>query len=86
MPLKQCTKNGKSGWKFGDSGTCYTGPEAKEKARKQGVAIKISQKKANGTPYKEWTLEELGEHIRDRSLGMGDQIRIALEINNRKQQ
>jgi len=45
MPLKQCQNNGKSGWKYGDSGKCFTGPSAREKARKQGVAIKISQQK-----------------------------------------
>jgi len=43
MPLKKCTKNGKSGWKWGDSGACYTGPGARKKAIKQGRAIKVSQ-------------------------------------------
>lgn len=38
----KCGK-GKKGWKFGKSGKCYTGKDAKEKAKKQGVAIKISQ-------------------------------------------
>lgn len=31
--------NGKSGWKYGDSGKCYTGPDAKKNATKQGLAI-----------------------------------------------
>jgi hypothetical protein len=44
MPVKKCTKNGKPGFKAGDSGTCYTGPGAKEKATKQLQAIKTSQK------------------------------------------
>lgn len=39
MPLKQCSSDGKSGWKWGDQGHCYTGPGAKKKAIKQGVAI-----------------------------------------------
>ena len=39
MPLKRCTKDGKSGWKYGDEGACYTGPDAKKKAIKQGLAI-----------------------------------------------
>lgn len=43
MPIMRCQKDGKSGYKFGPSGTCFTGPGAKEKARKQGAAIKISQ-------------------------------------------
>ena len=48
MPVKNCNKKGKPGYKWGDSGTCYTytpGNEkskkaAKAKAHKQGAAIK----------------------------------------------
>lgn len=43
MPLKRCTKDGKSGWKWGDAGTCYTGPNAKEQAMKQGRAVEASK-------------------------------------------
>ena len=43
MPVKRCTKDGVSGWKYGDSGHCYTGPGAKSKAAKQGQAIEISR-------------------------------------------
>ena len=39
MPLKRCQANGKSGWKWGNKGKCYTGPGAKKKAIKQGVAM-----------------------------------------------
>jgi hypothetical protein len=39
MPAKKCSKDGKSGWKWGDKGTCYTGPGAKKKALKQGYTI-----------------------------------------------
>lgn len=39
MPLKRCTNNGVSGWKYGDSGHCYTGPDAKKKAIKQGIVM-----------------------------------------------
>lgn len=42
MPLQQCTSNGKSGWKYGESGKCYTGPNAKKKAAKQAAAIHAS--------------------------------------------
>lgn len=38
MPVKRCTKGGKSGWKWGNSGTCYVGKGAKAKAEKQGRA------------------------------------------------
>lgn len=43
MPIKKCQSNSKKGFKYGDSGKCYTGPNAKEMAVKQAVAIKISQ-------------------------------------------
>jgi hypothetical protein len=43
MPCKPCKRKGKSGWKWGDSGYCYTGSGAKAKALKQGRAIKASQ-------------------------------------------
>jgi len=47
MPLMKCKKDDKPGWKYGDSGACYTyttGNEkseaaAKLKAIKQGIAI-----------------------------------------------
>lgn len=45
MPIKRCTKNGKSGWKYGDSGKCYTGKGAKARAKRQMRAIKASQKR-----------------------------------------
>ena len=38
MPLIKCSLNGKSGWKYGNAGHCYTGPGAKKKAVKQGLA------------------------------------------------
>lgn len=50
MPLMKCRKDDKPGWKYGDSGVCYTykaGNEkseaaAKLKAIKQGIAISRS--------------------------------------------
>jgi hypothetical protein len=39
MPVKKCTIDGVDGYKWGDQGKCYTGPDAKEKASKQGIAI-----------------------------------------------
>ncbi len=35
IPLMKCEKDG---WKYGDSGKCYHGPDAKKKAVKQGLA------------------------------------------------
>lgn len=39
MPLKKCQIEGKSGWKWGDEGKCYLGPEGKKRAIAQGIAI-----------------------------------------------
>lgn len=38
MPIKDCKVDGKSGKKWGDSGKCYTGPDAEKKAQKQAQA------------------------------------------------
>ena len=43
MPLQRCEDGGK-GWRWGDKGKCYTGPGAKKKAIKQGVAIEGPKK------------------------------------------
>ena len=46
MPIKRCSSDGKSGYKWGDSGHCYTGKDGREKARKQGISIEVSKQKA----------------------------------------
>ena len=48
LPVMKCQKNGKPGWKWGKNGFCYTGPGAKEKAARQGRAVKVSQEKKEG--------------------------------------
>lgn len=58
MPVKECQEEGKPGFKYGDSGKCYTyteGDEASKKAAQrkahiQGYAIEMSQKQAGKTP------------------------------------
>ncbi len=45
MPVKKCTSRGKSGFKWGDSGVCYTGSDAKVKAERQGRAIEASKRR-----------------------------------------
>ena len=67
MPLKRCQRDGKDGWKYGDSGRCYTGPDAKEKARKQGVAIKISQQQAK-SDLKDYFDERLNNEASNNDL------------------
>jgi len=39
MPLQRCTKNGQSGWKWGQQGKCYIGKNSKQKAIAQAIAI-----------------------------------------------
>lgn len=38
MPLEKCSANGTSGFRWGQQGKCYTGPGAKKKAIRQGLA------------------------------------------------
>ena len=78
MPLKKCSNEGKSGWKWGDSGHCYTGPGAKKAAIKQGVAIEGPDKfaeKASEEEFKEAVL----------SVGsLGDKVKLVL-LRNKKE-
>lgn len=39
MPVMPCKKGGKSGYKWGPSGVCFTGPGAKERATAVGRAV-----------------------------------------------
>lgn len=43
MPFMRCTKDGKSGWKWGEHGHCYTGKDAKKKADEQRKAIEYNK-------------------------------------------
>jgi len=44
MPLQNCTDSGKSGWRWGKSGKCYTGRDGKKKAIRQGISIEGPEK------------------------------------------
>lgn len=54
MPVQECQKDGKPGFKWGSEGKCYTYTEgndrsrerARSKARKQGIAIEASKDKS----------------------------------------
>ncbi len=58
MPVRECNSGGRPGYKYGDSGKCYTYTPgntqsrvtARKKAEKQGVAIRVSQIKAGKEP------------------------------------
>lgn len=43
MPIQRCTIGGNRGYKWGQQGTCYTGPNGRRKALRQAAAIKASQ-------------------------------------------
>lgn len=43
MPFKKCQSKNKTGIKYGDSGHCYTGKDAKSKAVQQMKAIRASE-------------------------------------------
>jgi hypothetical protein len=72
MPLKKCSDDDKSGWKWGDSGKCYTGRDGKKKAIQQGISIEGPekfQKMASAgdvgiseydTPFVSYALHDLG--------------------------
>jgi len=45
MPVQRCQKNGKQGWKWGQSGKCDLGSGGKAKAARQGRAIKARENK-----------------------------------------
>jgi len=51
MPLQQCTKNGVSGYQYGDTGTCYTGDNARKRAARQGRAIEAHKNSSNSGAY-----------------------------------
>lgn len=81
MPLKKCTNNGSSGWRWGDSGKCYTGPNGKKQAIKQGIAVEGPDKfAAKAKEFEEpITTDELAEVLAELNYGPVD---IAFAIHN----
>lgn len=70
----RCTRNGQAGWKFGDEGYCYIGPNAKAKAARQGRAIKASKARRSDALSPE--SEILKRILADReALGKGKKLR-----------
>lgn len=72
MPLQRCGEGGK-GWRWGDSGKCYTGPGAKKKAIKQGLAIEGPDKFASKA-----TNEEVDILLSDTEISLGIRTHISL--------
>ena len=46
MPINRCQKGGKPGFKFGDSGTCYTYTSGDAKSRERAKNKAIAQERA----------------------------------------
>ena len=87
MPLKKCSEDKQSGWKWGDQGKCYTGPEGKRKAIRQGVAIegpeKFSKKvKAGELEFAEKDWEYIDDALGHIGLGIGDRLAYAVDLPN----
>lgn len=85
MPLKKCSEDKQSGWKWGGQGKCYTGPEAKKQAIRQGVAIegpdKFSKKvKAGEIKFTEKDYEYIDDALSCAGLGLGDRIAFAVDL------
>lgn len=68
MPIKKCQKDGKSGWKFGDSGTCYIGPSGKAKAQKQAKAMFANGYKGKFNEIYESTMKTLQNESEDSNV------------------
>lgn len=61
-----CQINGSPGWKWGVSGKCYPGPQGKERAARQGRAIKSSQYHNDAVPFIFSSVDFKKELIRQR--------------------
>ena len=85
MPLKKCSEDKQSGWKWGDQGKCYTGPEAKKQAIRQGVAIegpdKFSKKvKAGEIKFTEKEYEYIDDALSCAGLCLCVRTALAFEL------
>jgi len=60
MPVMKCQKDGKPGWKWGQSGVCFTGPNARNRALAVGRAIAAQGGKSNMNPME---TKRFGGHI-----------------------
>lgn len=87
MPLKRCNDNNKSGWKWGDSGKCYTGPDAKQLAIKQGIKIegpdKFSQKAQDeGLDINETEVAFISDLLYEDGFSIGQVVAVVSALNS----
>lgn len=50
MEILECENNGVKGWKCGESGTCYIGTDAKQRAFKDQKMLKAKEFEKNPAP------------------------------------
>ena len=82
MPLKRCENDG---WKWGDQGKCFTGPDAKQKAIRQGIAIegpeKFSQKAfEDEDDFEKKDVLFVDQVMCDEGVKIGTRIAVALTL------
>lgn len=83
MPLTRCTQDGKSGWRWGQQGHCYTGKDGKKNAIKQGIAIEGPEKfkKIQESGASEMTVDDVCEVLMDPSTTDDEFSEIASAFN-----
>ena len=81
MPLKKCNENGVGGWKWGDQGKCYTGPDGKKNAIKQAIAIEGADKfKAIQEGHSKGELDDVMQAIISDSTSTLDEVTCAASL------
>jgi hypothetical protein len=81
MPLERCKESGKSGWRWGNSGACYTGPGAKKKAIKQGLAVTHRTGEKFEPSAKSQLTEAQLDTLADKAISREEEHRDNLERN-----
>jgi hypothetical protein len=79
MPIKSCRENNRPGWKYGDSGKCYTytqgdkegSKRARKKAEKQAQAI-------HSTGWREGKGEEIMTEEKDIKIKSIEELELEL--------
>lgn len=67
MPVNNCSKNGKPGFKWGKEGTCYTYNQGNEKQKKNARQKAINQGIASGDiDAVKQVVEDLKKDLKDK--------------------
>jgi len=60
MPIKECSEEGKSGYKWGDAGKCYI-HDGTNKSKKESKKKVIQQAVASGEIFKDQKIKSINE-------------------------